>query len=89
MLYCLSDLKSDIMSNRNTTALWGHLPANIKIRLIDESGNLIDPLQLNEVDYLSRFQNKCVVNKVYHQMLADKRSGIIEVYQDKIVVRDN
>jgi hypothetical protein len=41
------------------------------------------------VDYLSRFQNKCVVNKVYHQMLADKRSGIIEVYQDKIVVKDN
>jgi hypothetical protein len=77
------------MSNVKTTALWGHLPANIKIRLIDESGNLIDPLQLNEVDYLSRFQNKCVVNKVYHQMLADKRSGIIEVYQDKIVVRDN
>ena len=77
------------MSNLYTTALWGHLPANIKIRLIDESGNLIDPLQLNEVDYLSRFQNKCVVNKVYHQMLADNRSGIIEVYQDKIVVRDN
>jgi hypothetical protein len=77
------------MSNLNITALWGHLPANIKIRLIDESGNLIDPLQLNEVDYLSRFQNKCVVNKVYHQMLADNRSGIIEVYQDKIVVRDN
>ncbi len=77
------------MSNVNNTALWGHLPANIKIRLIDESGNLIDPLQLNEVDYLSRFQNKCVVNKVYHQMLADNRSGIIEVYQDKIVVRDN
>jgi hypothetical protein len=77
------------MSNLNTTALWGHLPTNIKIRLIDESGNLIDPLQLKEVDYLSRFQNKCVVNKVYHQMLADNRSGIIEVYQDKIVVRDN
>jgi len=77
------------MLNINTTALWGHLPANIKTRLIDESGNLIDPLQLNEVDYLSRFQNKCVVNKVYHQMLADNRSGIIEVYQDKIVVRDN
>lgn len=77
------------MSNLNATALWGHLPANIKIRLIDESGNLIDPLQLNEVDYLSRFQNKCVVNKVYHQMLADNRSGIIEVYQDRVVVRDN
>ena len=89
MLYCFSELKSDIMLNFNTTALWGHLPANIKIRLIDESGNLIDPMQLKEVDYLSRFQNKCVVNKVYHQMLADNRSGIIEVYHDKIVVRDN
>ena len=77
------------MLNLNTTALWGHLPSNIKIRLIDEAGNLIDPLQLNEIDYLSRFQNKCVVNKVYHQMLADNRSGIIEVYQDKIVVKDN
>ena len=77
------------MSNLNTTALWGHLPANIKIRLIDETGKLIDPLQLKEVEYLSRFQNKCVVNKVYHQMLADNRSGIIEVYHDKIVVRDN
>jgi hypothetical protein len=77
------------MLNINTTALWGHLPSNIKIRLIDETGNLIDPLQLNEIDYLSRFQNKCVVNKVYHQMLADNRSGIIEVYQDKIVVKDN
>ena len=77
------------MSNLNTTALWGHLPANIKIRLIDETGNLIDPLQLKEIEYLSRFQNKCVVNKVYHQMLADNRSGIIEVYHDKIVVKDN
>jgi hypothetical protein len=77
------------MLNINTTALWGHLPSNIKIRLIDETGNLIDPLLLNEIDYLSRFQNKCVVNKVYHQMLADNRSGIIEVYQDKIVVKDN
>jgi hypothetical protein len=77
------------MSNLNTTALWGHLPANIKIRLIDESGNLIDPVQLKEVDYLARFQNKCVVNKVYNQMLADNRSGIIEVYQDKVVVKEN
>jgi hypothetical protein len=77
------------MLNLNTAALWGHLPSNIKIRLIDENGNFIDPLQLKEVDYLSRFQNKCVVNKVYHQMLADNRSGVIEVYQDKVVVRDN
>jgi hypothetical protein len=77
------------MINLNTTALWGHLPHNIKIRLIDESGNLIDPLHIKEVDYLSRFQNKCVVNKVYNQMLADNRSGVIEVYQDKIVVKEN
>jgi hypothetical protein len=77
------------MLNLDLTALWGHLPHNIKIRLIDEKGNFIDPLQIKEVDYLARFQNKCVVNKVYHQMLADKRSGIIEVYQDKIVVKEN
>ena len=82
------------MLNPTTTAstmtIWGgHLPHNIKIRLVDESGNFIDPLQIKEVDYLSRFQNKAVVNKVYHQMLADNRSGIIEVYQDKIVVKDN
>ena len=73
----------------NNAALWGHLPSNIKIRLIDEHGNFIDPLLLQEADYLSRFQNKCVVNKVYHQMLADKRSGVIEVYQDKVIVREN
>jgi hypothetical protein len=77
------------MLNLNLTSLWGHLPQNIKIRLIDEKGNFIDPLQIKEVDYLARFQNKAVVNKVYHQMLADKRSGVIEVYQDKIVVKEN
>jgi hypothetical protein len=77
------------VSNQSNTALWGHLPSNIKIRLIDEQGNFIDPLQINEVDYLARFQNKCVVNKVYHQMLADKRSGVIEVYSDKILVKEN
>lgn len=68
---------------------WGHLPANIKIRLIDESGNFIDPLQIKEVDYLSRFINKCVVNKVFQKMVADKRSGVIEVYQDKVLVKEN
>jgi hypothetical protein len=77
------------MLNLNTAVLWGHLPPNIKIRLIDENGNFIDPRHLNEVDYLSRFQNKCVVNKVYHEMLAGNRSGVIEVYQDKVVVREN
>lgn len=77
------------MLNLNTAGLWGRLPQNIKIRLIDEHGNFIDPRQLKEVDYLSRFQNKCVVNKVFHQMLADNRSGVIEVYQDKVLVKDN
>ena len=90
-LYCnFSILNPLSMLNPNSnTILWGHLPHNIQIRLIDESGNFIDPLQIKEVDYLSRFQNKCVVNKVYHQMLADNRSGIIEVYSDKIVIKDN
>jgi hypothetical protein len=69
--------------------LGGRLPHNIQIRLVDESGNFLDPLQIKEVDYLSRFQNKCVVNKVYAQMLADNRSGVIEVYQDKVVIKDN
>lgn len=75
------------MFNFNTSS--SHLLSNIRIALIDEKGNYIDPNHLKEVDYLSRFQNKCVVNKVYHQMVADKRSGIIEVYQDKVVVKDN
>ncbi|HLZ85684.1 MAG TPA: hypothetical protein VKQ52_00535 [Puia sp.] len=77
------------MLNLYLNSLWGHLPSNIKIRLIDESGNFIDPLQVKEVDYLSRFINKCVVNKVYQKMLADRRSGVIEVYNDKVVVKEN
>jgi hypothetical protein len=77
------------MLNLNAAALWGHLTPNIKIRLIDEHGNFIDPFQLKEFDYLSRFLNKCVVKKVYHQMVADNRSGIIEVYQDKVVIKEN
>ncbi len=77
------------MFSLNTTAGWGQLSPNIKISLIDESGKPIDPRQLKEIDYLSRFQNKCVVNKVVHQMLADNRSGTIEVYQDKIIVRES
>jgi hypothetical protein len=68
---------------------WGHLPFNIKIRCIDESGNPVDPTHLKAVDYLARFINKCVVNKVCSQMVADKRSGTIEVYHDRIVVKDN
>jgi len=78
------------MFNMNT--LWqsaSSSPVNIRIQLVDELGNHLDPHHLKEVEYLSRFQNKCVVNKVYHQMIADRRSGVIEVYQDKIVVKDN
>ncbi|HZE85873.1 MAG TPA: hypothetical protein VE035_16255 [Puia sp.] len=77
------------MFNGNASFPWGHLPMNIKIMCIDESGTPVDPLQLNEVDYLSRFQHKCVVNKVYSQMIAENRSGTIEIYQDKVVVKDN
>ena len=65
------------------------VPYNIKVELVDEMGNHIDPRQVKEVEYLSKFQNKCVVNKVYLQMIADQRSGVIEVYHDKIVVKDN
>ncbi len=64
-------------------------PFNIRIELVDEQDNHVDPHHLKEVEYLSRFQNICVVNKVYHQMIANQQSGIIEVYQDKIVVREN
>lgn len=77
------------MLNLYTSALWNHLPSNIKIRLVDESGNRLDPFQVNEVDYLSRFINKCVVNKVLQRMLASKTSGVIEVYNDKVLVKDN
>ena len=77
------------MLNLYTNAFWSHLPSNIKIQLVDESGNRIDPFQINEVDYLSRFINKCVVNKIFQKMMADKRSGVIEVYNDKVVVKDN
>jgi hypothetical protein len=66
-----------------------HLQSNIRIELVDETGKYVDPLQLKEVDYLSRFQNKSVVRKVYSQMVSDNKSGIIEVYQDKIVIKEN
>jgi hypothetical protein len=77
------------MFNLYTSTLWNHLPSNIKIRLVDESGNRLDPFQVNEVDYLSRFINKCVVNKVLQRMMASKTSGVIEVYNDKVLVKDN
>jgi len=62
---------------------------NIRIELVDEKGNHVDPNHIKEVEYLSRFQNKCVVNKVYHQMVAAQRSGTILVYQDKIEVKES
>lgn len=77
------------MFNLNSSLQMPQSPLNIIIRLVDELGNYIDPHQLKEVEYLSRFQNKAVVNKVYSKMVEDNRSGTIEVYQDKIVVRDN
>ncbi|MHA4806731.1 hypothetical protein ACX0G9_01425 [Flavitalea flava] len=77
------------MFNLNSTLQLPQSPLNIIIRLVDELGNYIDPHQLKEVEYLSRFQNKAVVNKVYHKMVEDNRSGTIEVYQDKIVVKEN
>ncbi|HEY4336509.1 MAG TPA: hypothetical protein VGM89_11445 [Puia sp.] len=77
------------MFNLYTSSLWNHLPSNIKIRLVDESGNRLDPFQVNEVDYLSRFINKCVVNKVLQRMLASNHSGVIEVYNDKVLIKEN
>lgn len=62
---------------------------NISIQLIDEFGNRIDPLQIREIDYLSRFIHKCVVGKIIRQMQADRRSGVIEVYPDKVMIREN
>jgi hypothetical protein len=77
------------MLNLYTNAFWNQLPSTIKIRLVDESGNSLDPHQVNEVDYLSRFINKCVVNKVLQRMLASNQKGVIEVYNDKVLVKDN
>jgi hypothetical protein len=87
VLYSLRTLK--IHTSLYTSTLWNHLPSDIKIRLVDESGNRLDPFQVNEVDYLSRFINKCVVNKVLQRMMASKTSGVIEVYNDKVLVKDN
>ena len=62
---------------------------NIRIELVDERGNHINPSHISAVEYLSRFLNKCVVNKVYQKMMAAGRSGTILVYQDKIEVKEN
>lgn len=61
---------------------------NIRIELVDERGNHINPSHISPVEYLSRFLNKCVVNKVYQKMLAAGRTGTILVYQDKIEVKE-
>lgn len=61
---------------------------NIRIELVDERGNHINPNHISAVEYLSRFLNKCVVNKVYQKMMAAGRSGTILVYQDKIEVKE-
>ncbi|PWT71883.1 MAG: hypothetical protein C5B59_16945 [Bacteroidetes bacterium] len=65
------------------------LPINIRIELVDESGKHYLPHEVNPVDYLSRFLNKCVVNKVCREMIARKKAGVIEVYQDRIIVKEN
>jgi hypothetical protein len=77
------------MMNVHTYWQASNQASNIRIELIDEQGNRCDPHHINEVDYLSRFQNKAVVNKVYSKMIADNRTGTIEVYQDKILIREN
>jgi hypothetical protein len=64
-------------------------PSNIKIELVDEAGNHLDPKEIQSLEYLSKFQNPCVVNKICRDMVAENRTGTVEVYQDKIVVRDN
>ncbi len=61
---------------------------NIQIQCVDELGNHINPNHISPAEYLSRFLNKCVVNKVYQKMLAAGRSGTILVYQDKIEVKE-
>jgi hypothetical protein len=77
------------MTNLQTRLQGPQSPFDIRIELIDESGNHLDPLEVKDLDYLSRFQNKCVVNKVYREMVASQKTGTIEVYQDKIVVKEN
>jgi hypothetical protein len=77
------------MLNSNILPRLMQLPQNIKIEWIDESGNSIDANQLNEVEYLSRFLNKWVVKKICTNMIADQRSGTIQVFHDKILVQEN
>lgn len=77
------------MLNSNTLPRFMQLPQNIQIEWIDESGNSIDANQLNEVEYLSRFLNKWVVKKFCTNMIADRRSGTIQVFHDRIQLLEN
>ncbi|MDR3714983.1 MAG: hypothetical protein P4L51_19390 [Puia sp.] len=77
------------MLNSNILPRFMQLPQDIKIEWIDESGNSIDANQLNEVEYLSRFLNKWVVRKICTNMIADRRSGTIRVYHDRVQIQEN
>ena len=61
---------------------------NIRIELVDERGKHINPSHVSPVEYLARFLNKCVVNKVYQKMAAAGKSGTILVYNDRLEVRE-
>jgi len=61
---------------------------DIRIELVDERGNHINPNHVSPVEYLARFLNKCVVNKVYQKMVAAGKSGTILVYNDRLEVRE-
>jgi hypothetical protein len=71
-------------------SFWQNLQTtlNIRVRLVDEFGNQIDPLQMREVDYLSRFPHISVVNKVLKQLIADHRTRNVEIHQDRIIVKE-
>jgi hypothetical protein len=84
-------LSQNPISMFQLNSFWQSLQAtlNIRVRLVDEFGNHIDPLQMREVDYLSRFPHKSVVSKVLRQMVADHRTGTVEIHQDRIEVKEN
>jgi len=76
------------MINLQETYHFTQLPKNIRIELIDESGKHWDPSEIQDVDYLSRFQNKCVVNKICRDLIGRRKTATVEVYQDKVIVRE-
>ena len=77
------------MTNVQVYTQFPQLPLNLRIELVDESGIHYEPNQVREVDYLAKFLNKCVVNKICREMIAGNKAGVIEVYQDKVVVKEN